>query len=931
MPLLSEGQGAARTRIPNNGFGEVWMDETAISFLQRLADGLPSMLAYWDRDLRCRYANRAYERWFGVSPENLIGRSLRDLLGPELFALNEPYVRAALDGRTQRFERVVPGPEGQARQSLAHYVPDIQDGQVVGFAVEVTEVTPLKRTEADLRRLVTELEAEVRRRRAVEDSLAEAEQSLAVALASVGAGFIATDDSGRVRRLNAVAEQLTGWSAAEALGESIWTVFEREGRPEALRAMNPLDVVRDRGITADDVHEVTLVSRQGERHEVKVRTAVTYGAQGTARGLAVLFRDETRLLQAAIESNLLAAIVQSSQDAIIAKTLDGRITSWNAAAQALFGYAAEEIVGRPIQTLIPADRAGEEMAILARLARGEHVPTFETVRVARDGSPREVSLTISPIRDAAGRIIGASKIVRDIAPQRRAQEARLRADALEAENLRHQETSRLKSLFLANMSHELRTPLNAIIGFGELLHAGTVTPAHPKYKRFVGHIVDSGRHLLQLINDVLDLSKIEAGKLTLYPEPVDMARLVAEVTEVMAVTIERMRLALEIAVAPSLGDCVLDPTKFKQVLYNYLSNAVKFTVEGGRIAVRVTAEDADHLRLEVQDSGIGIEASQLPLLFRELQQLDDGHSRRHTGTGLGLALTRRLVEAQGGSVGASSEPGVGSVFHAVLPRRPPPAPVTQDGPRCLVIEDDGAVQAELASLLPQIGLRPEPAFDGRQALQKLRAARYDAVTLDLLLPDSPGLGLLAAARAATPEHRAPVLGVTMPADSGRTASFAVADVIGKPLGPGELAAALAPLRRRATERPRVMVVDDDPRALDLMRAALDELGCTPVGLADGRAALAELALRPCDALVLDLLMPEFDGFELLDALHDIPAHRDTPVYVWTSMLLSEADYARLAKSASAILGRGGGALARMLETLRGRVPSAAAPREGQPR
>ncbi len=888
------------------------MDDTALGYLQRLADGLPSMLAYWDLELRCRYANQAYVRWFGVKPEDLIGQTLPDLLGPELFALNEPHVRGALAGELQRFERVVPGPDGHARQSLAHYVPDVQDGRVVGFAVEVTEVTPLKQTEADLRRLVAELEAEVQRRRAVEDSLAEAEQSLAVALASVGAGFIATDDRGRVLRLNVVAEQLTGWTAAEARGRSIWTVFETEGRPEALQAENPLDVVRERGITADDVQQLTLVSRQGERRVVTVRTAITHGAEGDVRGMAMLFRDETRLQQAAIESNLLAAIVQSSQDAIIAKTLDGRITSWNAAAQALFGYAPEEIIGRPIQTLIPADRAGEEMAILSRLARGERVPTFETVRLARDGSTREVSLTISPIRDAAGRIVGASKIVRDIAPQRR-------AEALEAENRRFQETSRLKSLFLANMSHELRTPLNAIIGFGELLHAGTVNQGHPKYRRFVGHIVSSGRHLLQLINDVLDLSKVEAGKLQFVPEPGPLAPLVREVTEVMAVAIERKRLSLQVSVDEGVDDAVLDRTRFKQVLYNYLSNAVKFTPEGGAVGVRVGPEGADRLRLEVHDSGIGIAADQLPRLFQEFQQLDAGSARRHEGTGLGLALTRRLVEAQGGSVGVRSRPGEGSVFHAVLPRRPPGAGAADGRPRFLVIEDDLGLQTRLVQELSQLGLAADTAPDGRQALQRLQQERYHAISLDLVLPDRPGLDLLASARQDMPhERRASVMGLTMPGDDGRNAAFAIADVIGKPLAAGELAAVLRPLRGQSGVPPRVLVVDDDVRALELMRAALGELGFEAVCLADGREAVAALSRQPFAALVLDLLMPDFDGFAVLDAMQAVPAQVDTPVFIWTSMLLSDDDYARLAQSARAILGRGGGALARMLDSWRRR-------------
>ncbi len=249
-----------------------------------------------------------------------------------------------------------------------------------------------------------------------------------------------------------------------------------------------------------------------------------------------------------------------------------------------------------------------------------------------------------------------------------AETARINALRLEGENRQIQETGRLKSLFLANMSHELRTPLTAVIGFADLLHSGGVPIESPKHQQFLGYIGSSGRHLLRLINDLLDLSKVESGKFEFFPEPLNLAMLVAETNEIVRADARRKRIGIAADIDPLLGELMLDGGRLKQVLYNYLSNAIKFTPEGGRVTVRACAQGATHFRIEVEDTGIGIAASDLPRLFTEYQQLDAGHARQHQGTGLGLALTRRLVEAQHGSVGVRSTEGVGSVFHLLLNR-----------------------------------------------------------------------------------------------------------------------------------------------------------------------------------------------------------------------------------------------------------------------
>ncbi len=283
------------------------------------------------------------------------------------------------------------------------------------------------------------------------------------------------------------------------------------------------------------------------------------------------------------------------------------------------------------------------------------------------------------------------------AQRRLADAARNKALELASENRQIQEANRLKSQFLANMSHELRTPLTAIIGFADLLRMGAVPPDAPQHDLFLGHIGSSGRHLLRLINDVLDLSKVESGKLEFFPEAFDLSTLVKEVQDILLTQIQRKRLRVVADIEPSIRHLVLDPARLKQVLYNYLSNAIKFTPEGGLISVRARASGACHFRMEVEDTGIGIATPDLPGLFTAYRQLDAGLTKKYEGSGLGLALTRRLVEAQGGSVGVRSTFGMGSVFHLVLNRThgidraisagPEDRLASSTDPRLLVIHD----------------------------------------------------------------------------------------------------------------------------------------------------------------------------------------------------------------------------------------------------
>jgi CheY-like chemotaxis protein len=479
------------------------------------------------------------------------------------------------------------------------------------------------------------------------------------------------------------------------------------------------------------------------------------------------------------------------------------------------------------------------------------------------------------------------------------------------------------------MSHELRTPLNAIIGFTQLLHDGEVGELSGEQRDFLGNVLTSGRHLLRLINDVLDLAKVESGKLDFRPEPIDLPELIGEVNAILRTAAVEKKVRMEVEVDRSLGQIVLDPARLKQVLYNYLSNALKFTPSGGRVTVRASPVAADFFRIEVEDSGPGIDAHDLARLFVEFQQLEEGAAKKHGGTGLGLALTKRIVEAQGGSVGVRSVPGAGSIFHALLPRHAkggvqPAAGRTSvrkaGAPEILVIEDNPADQALIVETLANAGFSVEAAATGAQALAKLRERTFQGVTLDLLLPDMSGVDLLARLRSESRNAEVPVIVLTIVAEKGAVAGFTVSDVLAKPI---DTAALLEALRRAGVSPERrgaVLVVDDDPGSLKLMQATLRRSGYETICHEDAEAALEAAAESSPAAVVLDLMMPHVDGFEFLERFRKTESGRLTPVIIWTVKDLSAHDHARLREKAQAVIAKGSDDAASLVRELNAFFP-----------
>ena len=428
------------------------------------------------------------------------------------------------------------------------------------------------------------------------------------------------------------------------------------------------------------VKEAVIVRKDGQRRTISILTSVLPDAEGLFTVLS-LIQDITERKQSQQNARLLVNVVESNNDAIITKNLQGMITSWNSAAVRLFGYTEAEAIGQSVTILFPPDRLDIQPQLLKRLRQGERIKNFETINLHKNGTPIQVSATISPLRDETGCVVGASKIVRDIT-QRKQAEMQLR---LTNEELVR--ATRLKDEFLANMSHELRTPLNAILGMAESLQEEVFGKIHEHQIKPLQMIRRSGNHLLELINDILDVAKIESGQMDLNLETTAVIPLCNFALDLIKHEADTKYIQVETQFPAHISDVKLDEQRIQQLLINLLSNAVKFTPEGGRVKLGVSLHrrKSKHvLRIVVKDTGIGIAAKHMGQLFEPFIQIDSALNRKYSGTGLGLTLVKRIVELHGGTVDVSSQVGKGSCFTVNLPCTVVPSfPPAQPPSTCL--------------------------------------------------------------------------------------------------------------------------------------------------------------------------------------------------------------------------------------------------------
>lgn len=459
-----------------------------------------------------------------------------------------------------------------------------------------------------------------------------------------GYSIMVLDPNGTIMRWNRGAETMTGYSAGEAIGRNLLMLF----REEELAANIPRMQLEQSASRGHCYQEGWRRHRDGSSYWASSALTALVNENGDLFGFLEITRDETKVKRAEERFRL---VVESSPSAIILADTRGGITLVNSQAEKLFGYERSELIGSDIELLIPMRYRGVHAGLRNAFFKNPQARPMGAGRdlyaLRKDGSEFPVEIGLNPLETADGTVILASII-----------------DITERKLL---EANRMKSEFLANMSHELRTPMNAILGFSEMLIDQKAGPLFGKQLEYLKDIHASGAHLLQLINNVLDIAKIESGRMELTPEPFSLRDLLDEVISVLKPMAEKKNIQITEAVSDAVGEVTLDKSKFRQILYNLLSNAIKFNREGGLITVQTAAAGSGHFLMKVTDTGIGIGRDDIKRLFMPFVQLDNTIARKHEGSGLGLALTRSIVELHGGQISVSSVPGQETTFAITLP------------------------------------------------------------------------------------------------------------------------------------------------------------------------------------------------------------------------------------------------------------------------
>jgi PAS domain S-box-containing protein len=613
---------------------------------------------------------------------------------------------------------------------------------------------------------------------------------------------------------NAGAERMFGYTPAEAIGQHITLLIPSDRRGEEIAVLERVS----RGEKVDHF-ETVRQAKDGRKVDVSITVSPIRNFQGQIIGASKVARDISQRRLNEDARDRLAAIIDSSDDAIVSKTLKGFITSWNAGAERMFGYTPAEAIGQHITLIIPSDRLGEEVEVLARISRGEKVDHFETIRHAKDGRQLNISLTVSPVRNSRGQIVGASKVARDITARKRSEEERERlTDQAMAARRSAEEANRLKDDFLATVSHELRNPLNAIVGWAGLLGGGKLD--EKKTARGIAAITRAAQAQDQIINDLLDVSRIISGRLRLDVRPLKLVEVLETAIDTIRPAAEAKQIRLQVMLDPEAGPGSGDPDRLRQVFWNLLSNAVKFTPKDGRIQIHSQRINS-HIEIVVSDTGIGINPQLLPFVFDRFRQGDSGTNRQSTGLGLGLAIVRSLVELHGGTVWVESKgKDLGSRFSVRLPILiAPPAiddsrvhPTAEDlqstevGPslrnlNVLVVDDEDGAREITSPILLEAQAEVRTAASAEEALQIMDEWQPDVLVADIGMPDVDGYEFIRRVRARGAQRggNTPAAALTAYAraqDRMRVLSAGFQIHIPKPIQPAELITVVASLGNR---------------------------------------------------------------------------------------------------------------------------------------
>jgi len=716
-----------------------------------------------------------------------------------------------------------------------------------------------------------------------------------------------------------------------------------------------------------------LVSGVMTRPLQRINAATTQLANGTfdvslpvkdKSEIGVLARSFSEMVKQLQERNAdladrearMSAIVGTAAEGIIICDGLGMVESYNKAAEEIFGYTAEEAIGASFSRLlgreghtppVPSANPADSAPTLTRFSEIMEL-TSETIGVRKDGTKFPMEISVSEVRISERRLFTA--IARDVTERKetereiRSLNEHLKEAKVHLENrvrertLRLQQTNaelstardeaedanRAKSAFLAQMSHELRTPLNAIIGYGELLIEDAEEDGNQSLIDDLNKIIEAGRHLLTLINDILDLSKIDAGKMELHLERFNIQQLVESVVDTIDPLVKKNSNTLKLQSNGNVGEMYADHTRVRQVLLNLLSNACKFTENGqiDLIAQRINVDDTPYIQFQVKDTGIGMTTEHLGKLFQTFTQADSSTTRKYGGTGLGLSISRKFCELMGGGVAVESRPGAGSTFTVRIPAEvvtsapvvEPETPVVHEttvtkphpgrSTDVLVIDDDPASRDLLRRFLEKEGFDVITADGGHEGLRIARETKPAFITLDVMMPEVDGWAVLSDLKSDPHLCDVPVIMITMVDDENLGYALGATDYLTKPVDRDRLMSLVDKHRVGTPSQDAVLIVEDDDATRELLRRMLQSSDWTIAEAANGRLALDEVAkLRP-SLILLDLMMPEMDGFEFLAEIRKAPQWRSIPVIVVTAKELDAEDRKRLNGGVTRILQKG---------------------------